>query len=673
MKCSGASLFDDLSIALLKEVPMISILTDDSARAIIAKGRILTYHVKDEIISRNATKVETMYIVLSGDVSFVWPDKQGKLTRRICKRGALSVFGKTGFVNSSRHLPVVASSSECKIFAVSFSHYEALKEYQIRDMATVVQPVSIHHLPIMKPIPEETKDYLTNCLQCQVHDGNSTVFGKSSSQRLSHFFIVYFGHVTVCKESIYPAEASSVDEEDVKGTNVGTTTVEINQGGYFGISSLFHHNDRNERAASAHCHSRTLILTLLREDFSTLLETVSPAEYESVSYLAEKRHTHDLKRFNIPLFRGVANRQLQLLSEMCSVEDFSPNTVIFRAGDRGDKVYVIAEGTVGVYPPNEDEEAVGGMDEVVGDDKDTKGSTSPFPQPLPDGEPISKITAGSYFGELALIMDQPRAATIKALEHVVAITFVKENFDHMFQGELNARADFELRVMRHEIPLDFLLRHTRGVRSFRKHMEKEYSTEHLDFWLDVERYRSEFEYEIIQPQVDSMNDVYQQYIVDGGKNTINISGTMREKIAEAVNAVNLQQTVAPSTDLFGEVQDEILKMMASDNFQRYKKSSLFEELLQEVQAYEKGTINLPLEDIKEDHKKIVTRTNSSKSTSGNRPVYAASSRIRATKSFGTLSEQGKPAGTLSRHSSAEMYEGGDLTSVVPDREESTAV
>lgn len=82
--------------------------------------------------------------------------------------------------------------------------------------------------------------------------------------------------------------------------------------------------------------------------------------------------------------------QLLMAARMVNVPKES---TVFRQGDRGDELYVVAEGTVGV------------IDEG------------------PPRRGISKLKEGDFFGEIALLTDQPRSATILALTdaQVIAI------------------------------------------------------------------------------------------------------------------------------------------------------------------------------------------------------------------------------------------------------------
>jgi CRP-like cAMP-binding protein len=72
---------------------------------------------------------------------------------------------------------------------------------------------------------------------------------------------------------------------------------------------------------------------------------------------------------------------------------------IIRQGDIGDKFYVIAEGRANI---------------IIDSDNGTRVAAS--------------METGGFFGEVALLKDQPRNATVRASEPVVAYTLSKIDF-----------------------------------------------------------------------------------------------------------------------------------------------------------------------------------------------------------------------------------------------------
>ena len=84
------------------------------------------------------------------------------------------------------------------------------------------------------------------------------------------------------------------------------------------------------------------------------------------------------------------------------VERYPPGETIFRQGDPGDCAYFIRKGEVAVV----DEET---------------------------NSPVGTLNAGEYFGEIALVTDQPRTATVRTVSPVEVAVLGKENFLNMMR------------------------------------------------------------------------------------------------------------------------------------------------------------------------------------------------------------------------------------------------
>jgi uncharacterized protein (DUF58 family) len=96
---------------------------------------------------------------------------------------------------------------------------------------------------------------------------------------------------------------------------------------------------------------------------------------------------------------GVAIYRFLKRRSLFEVEDLGPGQVIFRQGDEGDCAYFIQSGDVEVSRQEE------GVQKTV-----------------------AKLSKGQYFGEMALISNAPRNATVRSLTPVRLAILGKENF-----------------------------------------------------------------------------------------------------------------------------------------------------------------------------------------------------------------------------------------------------
>ncbi len=96
-----------------------------------------------------------------------------------------------------------------------------------------------------------------------------------------------------------------------------------------------------------------------------------------------------------PLFTGLSSEQREVLVLHFIIKTYQPGERIIRAGEEADSVYFISEGEVEV--------SVG-------------------------GRKISRLQAGDYFGEMALITGQPRSADVTALDYSKFATLSQRDF-----------------------------------------------------------------------------------------------------------------------------------------------------------------------------------------------------------------------------------------------------
>src|SRR5579864_6741847 len=89
----------------------------------------------------------------------------------------------------------------------------------------------------------------------------------------------------------------------------------------------------------------------------------------------------------VELFTGLDRVTLAKLAAHLQPQSFQPGAVIVRQGDIGDAFYLVARGSVGVYA----------VDNAGGEERLLK-----------------LLHVGEPFGEMALLNDIPRTATVKA-------------------------------------------------------------------------------------------------------------------------------------------------------------------------------------------------------------------------------------------------------------------
>ncbi len=102
----------------------------------------------------------------------------------------------------------------------------------------------------------------------------------------------------------------------------------------------------------------------------------------------------------IPLFANIDPAKLKLLAFASQRMTYKPGTALFRQGDLGDAAYIVIEGSADVVVGN------GNGGELV----------------------VAEIARNQIVGEIAILCDVPRTATIRARDALTALKITKEVF-----------------------------------------------------------------------------------------------------------------------------------------------------------------------------------------------------------------------------------------------------
>ena len=97
----------------------------------------------------------------------------------------------------------------------------------------------------------------------------------------------------------------------------------------------------------------------------------------------------------VPIFTPLPGSSLEHLAGRLVPLRIEPDSVVVREGDEGDRFYIVAEGRLQVSE---------------------------------DGQPLAELEEGDYFGEIALLRDLPRTATVTARTPTVLYALDREDF-----------------------------------------------------------------------------------------------------------------------------------------------------------------------------------------------------------------------------------------------------
>jgi len=235
---------------------------------------------------------------------------------------------------------------------------------------------------LFQGLQEDELDDLASCLSVQhAARGEAIVRQGDDGDR---FYLVTTGTLRV-----------DVDDPDGAVRTVGY----LHAGDYFGEIALL---QNVPRTATVTALEDTDLLVMMCDHFQSFVSAREDASEKVVDMI---NHIRELRR--IPLFREYADGQIGMILSRVREERAAAGETIIAQGDVGDRFYILRRGTARVTHVDED-----GVEHAR-----------------------ARLNAGEYFGEIALLKDIPRTATVTASTDVVLWSLSKNDFLDLLAGD----------------------------------------------------------------------------------------------------------------------------------------------------------------------------------------------------------------------------------------------
>lgn len=141
----------------------------------------------------------------------------------------------------------------------------------------------------------------------------------------------------------------------------------------------------------------------------------------AIGFLRERLESPGLARLRkIPLFAELTAGELRIIDDRLHERDYVGDEVVFDEGEEGQAIYFILRGKVLICR-----------------------------QGRPIDGAIAELSAGQFFGELALLDDAPRMAQVRAAEDCTLAVFFREDFLGLLQTHASLASKITLQLSRH--------------------------------------------------------------------------------------------------------------------------------------------------------------------------------------------------------------------------------
>ncbi|KAI9750133.1 MAG: hypothetical protein M4579_006598 [Chaenotheca gracillima] len=169
---------------------------------------------------------------------------------------------------------------------------------------------------------------------------------------------------------------------------MGNKVANIGTGGSFGELALMYNAPRAATVIST--ASSSCLWALDRVTFRRIL----------MDSTFQRRRMYESFLEEVPLLSTLTPYERSKIADALDTQKFPPGTTIIREGDRGEAFYLLESGEAEVFKRGTD-------------------------------EPVNAYKKGDYFGELALLNDAPRAASVVSKTEVKVATLGKDGFQRL--------------------------------------------------------------------------------------------------------------------------------------------------------------------------------------------------------------------------------------------------
>jgi CRP-like cAMP-binding protein/Fe-S-cluster-containing hydrogenase component 2 len=265
-----------------------------------------------------------------------------------------------------------------------FEQIEKIPSLAGRDAAEILREVRL-----FAHLTDEQLGRLAPGATIHQTEPNSVVIREGDYEET--FFIILSGKVLVIAGAETPA-----------ARHLGS----LGKGEFFGEMAALSGYPRSATVITA---EPSLLLEVTKEAFLSLVDHAPSAkaaldqEYKARALKSQLQLTS--------LFQGVEQAVLDELAEKAVLKSFKKTEVVFREGDPGDSFYLVRNGFAKVSRWKGQEEFV-----------------------------LAYLKGGTFFGEMAILSDEPRSASVIAVTRLEVVQFSREEFLQVLRRYPNVEA-----------------------------------------------------------------------------------------------------------------------------------------------------------------------------------------------------------------------------------------
>ena len=340
-----------------------------------------------ETLMEEGGLVERMYIVETGSLDFFLS------SRRMESRGPGSAFGELGLIHNVHCSNDVIATSDTVLWSLDRRSFRSLKVKSSMQRTEAVMQ-ALKRVDLLNGMTEHQMEKVADAVQVLKFPAKARIITKGTVGE--EFFMIQSGSVVVRNIGETPEGGVELDDTLHGGSSSRAhrssfKDVTLEAGDYFGERALL---TGELRSANVFAKSDLTVLRIQRTDFEHVLGPLK----ELLEHNVNVRTISALK-----LLTKLTEREREQTAKMLRVERHARGADIIKEGTHGEAFYILKSGSA----------------KVVVDRLGKRGV-------------VSILHAGVHFGEMALLGNEKRTATITAIEDCECFVLDKRTFAKSF-------------------------------------------------------------------------------------------------------------------------------------------------------------------------------------------------------------------------------------------------
>lgn len=382
-------------------------------------------------------------------------------------------------------------------------------------------------IPFFANIPKDKLALLTDMSTIRVYPSNCIIFREDEGMS-TQMFVTLAGTL------------------DVWSTRANTPLATLGSGSFFGEMALL---INIPRAATVKAKESCMLMSIEKDSFHELLDKAPDVKENVYKLLKERLWMKALMSGVIPYFNSIPLPRMVQFSHEMDINDQVHKGDIVMDQEFGEPRFVFL--VYGALEITSCEFSKGGIHR----------------------EHSVFMTPGCYFGPFTFQRLNIQQGKVFARSPGVIMSCPFEVVMDLFRDFPHVAAEANIAWFGERCDLASVLRHTVLTQRYRTFLQAEHSDENFLFCMDVEEFRAA----VGEERNQIAQDMHQQYIQANSPKEVNLPAIIRDAVIDKLKKLTPDEILP--TDFYDPAWDEIMRLMTKDSFPRFKKSPLFQSVL----------------------------------------------------------------------------------------------